>query len=135
MSGSIPPILWYLLAVIAFAVFPLAMVTTIHRQRMKALEILRSYAEKGSEAPPGVAELLTKQVTEPEQKWKSTARGSRLNIFMGHLWVACLFGGVAWWRIDAGGPPWAVYVGVGSAVFFGVSALGFLVAALVSRDK
>jgi hypothetical protein len=135
MSGSVPPILWYLLAFIAFAVFPLAMVATLHRQRMKVLEILRSYAEKGAEAPPGVAELLAKQVSEPDQKWKSTARGSRLNTFMGLFWVACLFGGVAWWRIDAGGPPWAVYVGVGSAIFFGVSALGFLLAALVSHDK
>jgi hypothetical protein len=135
MSDSVPPILWYLLAVIALAVFPLVMVATLHRQRMKVLEILRSYAEKGVEAPPGVAELLAKHVSEPEQKWKSTARGSRLNIFLGHLFVACLFGGIAWWRFDAGGPPWAVYLGVGSAIFFGVSALGFLVAALVSNDK
>jgi hypothetical protein len=130
-----PPILWYLLAVLAFGVFPLVMVAAIHRQRMKALEILRSYAEKGADAPPAIAELLTKQISEPGEKWKSTARGSRLNLFMGHLFVACLFGCVAWWRIDTGGPQWAVYVGVGSAIFFGASALGFLVAALVSRDK
>lgn len=135
MSGAVPPILWYLLCFIAFAVFPLVMVTAIHRHRMKALEILRSYAEKGAEPPPAVAELLAKQLTDSEQKWRSTARGSRLGTFVGHLFVACLFGCVAWWRVDSGGPQWAVYTAAGSAVFFGVSALGFLVAALVSPDK
>jgi hypothetical protein len=135
MTGSVPPMLWYLLAFMAFAVFPLVMVVAIHRHRMKALEILRSYAEKGIEPPPAVAELLTKQVAEPGEKWKATARGSRLNTFVGHFFVACLFGGLAWWRTDAGGPDWAVYVAAGSALFFGVTGLGFLVAALFSSDK
>jgi hypothetical protein len=135
MMGSVPPMLWYLLCFIALAVFPLVMVVAIHRHRMKALEILKSYAEKGVEPPAGLTELLTKQVSEPGEKWKATARGSRLHIFGGHLFVACVFGCLAWWRIDAGGPPWAVYAAAGSAVFFGVSALGFLIAAVVSSDK
>jgi hypothetical protein len=135
MTGSVPPMLWYLLCFIAFAVFPLVMVVAIHRHRMKGLEILRSYAEKGVEPPPGVTELLAKQASEPGEKWKTTARGSRLNSFGGFLFIACVFGCIAWWRIDVGEPQWAIYAAVGSAVFFGVSALGFLFAALVSSDK
>jgi hypothetical protein len=135
MTGSVPPMLWYLLCFIAFAVFPLVMVVAIHRHRMKVLEILRFYAEKGVEPAPGLTEMLARQVSEPGDKWKSTARGSRLNLFGGYLFIACLMGCLAWWRFDAGGPQWAIYAAVGSAVFFGVGALGFLVAALVSSDK
>ena len=127
--------LWYLLAFIALGVFPLVMVVAIHRHRMKALDLLRSYAEKGVEPPAAVTELLTKHVSEPGEKWKSTARGSRLQAFVGLVFMACVLGSIGWWRIDAGGPAWAVYAAVGSAAFFGVTALGFLVAALVSSDK
>ncbi len=135
MSGPVSPILWYLLAFLALAVFPLSMVWTIHRQKMKALEILRSYAEKGSEPPAIVAELLVKQLTAPDRKWKSTPRGSLLNTFGVHLWIACLWGGIAWWRIEAGPPRWAVYVAVAATVFFAVLAIGQLAAALKSPLK
>jgi hypothetical protein len=135
MIGEVPAILWYLLGVVAFAVFPLAMVVTIHRHRMKVLEILRYHAEKGQEPPPAVLELLTKQISEPEHKWKSTPRGARLQSFMMFAFIACIAGTVAWWRMDAGGPPVVIYVMVGAAVFWGVSALGFLVAAVASTEK
>ena len=130
MAGPVPPILWYLLCVVAFAVFPLVMVVAIHRHRMKALELLRFYAEKGVEPPPLVTDLLMKQISDSSEKWKSTTRGSLLHTFGIHLFIACWAGGIAWWRIDAGGPNWAVYAAVVSAVFFGVHAFALLVAAL-----
>lgn len=136
MSGEVPPLLWYLLAVFSLVVFPLSMLAAIHRHRMKALETLRAYAEKDTEVPPVIAELLAKQLSDaPGQNWKSTARGSRLNTFGIHVFIACIFGCIAWWRADAGGPPWAVYSMVGSAAFFGLLGLGFLAVALVSSDK
>jgi len=135
MSGSVPPILWYLLAFIAFAVFPLTMVWAIHRHKMKVLEILRSYAEKGVEPPPAVTEVLLKQSTDPAQKWKSTPRGSLLNTFGIHLWVACILGGIAWWRLEAGPPRWAIYLAVCATVFFALLAIGQLAAALKSPLK
>jgi hypothetical protein len=135
MSGSVPPILWYLLAFLALAVFPLSMVWTIHRQKMKALEILRSYAEKGGEPPAAVTDLLLKQVAPSEPKWKSTPRGALLNTFGIHLWIACLWAGIAWWRIEAGPPRWTVYAAVVATVFFAVLAVGQLAAALKSPFK
>lgn len=135
MSGSVPPILWYLLAFLAFAVFPLSMVAAIHRQRMKTLEILRPYAEKGIEPPPAVSDLLLRQVSEPDQKWKSTPRGPMLHMFMVHLSIACVMGGIAWWRFDSGPPPWALYASGTITVFFAVSALGFFAAALKTPAK
>jgi hypothetical protein len=136
MSGEVPPILWYLLAFFSLVVFPLSMLAAIHRHRMKALEILRFYAEKDTEAPPHIAELLAKQLSDtPGEQWRSTARGSRLNTFGIHVFVACILGCIAWWRIDSGGPPWTIYWMVGAATFFGLLGLGFLAAALVSSDK
>ena len=135
MSSSVAPILWYLLAVAAFAVFPLAMVVTLHRQRMKELEILRSYAEKGSEPPEAVTRLLVKQNITPSQTWKSTARGSLLSTALIHLWVACMLGGIAWWRIEAGPPRWALYISVTAGVFYALAALALLIAALTTKEK
>ena len=135
MSGSVAPILWYLLAVVSFAVFPLAMVATLHRQRMKELEILRSYAEKGSEPPEAVMKLLYKPSSDPALKWKSTVRGSLLNSALIQLSIACMLGGVAWWRLEAGPPRWAIYVTVTVATFYALTTLALLVAALTTREK
>ena len=51
--GSLPPILWYLLAVVAFAVFPLTMVFAIHRHHMKVLELPALLRREGHRAATG----------------------------------------------------------------------------------
>ncbi len=137
MNGEIPEIYWYLFWVGVLAwmiVFSLIMMTLIHRHKMKALEILRSYAEKGVDPPPAMAELLAATSSEPDRKWKSTRRGALLQSFIGMLFTASMSGGVAWWRIDEGGPQAVIYIFGAAAFFFGVSALGLLVAALFTRD-
>jgi hypothetical protein len=133
---SIAHLLWYLLAAVAFGVFPLAMVATLHRQRMKELEIIRSYAEKGGEPPEAVTRLLDKQNNDvTPRKWKSTVRGSMLNSALIHVYIACMIGGVAWWRIEAGPPRWALYVSVTAAVFYGLCALALIIGALTTRKE
>jgi len=132
MSGPVAPILWYLLAVAALGVFPLSMVWVIHRQKMKVLEILGSYAQRGVDPPAAVTELLFKQIASPDRKWRSTPRGSLLHTFGVHLCCAVWLGCIAWWRIEAGSPRWAVYAAVGSTVFFALLAVGQLAAALKS---
>ena len=132
---SIAPLLWYLLAAVAFGIFPLAMVATLHRQRIKELEIIRSYAEKGDEPPEAITRLLDKQNNDPARKWKSTVRGSMLNSALIHLYIACMLGGVAWWRIEAGPPRWALYVSVTAAVFYGLCTVALLIGALTTRKE
>lgn len=128
-------LLWYLLAAVGFGVFPMAMVATLHRQRMKELEIIRSYAEKGGEPPEAVTRLLDKQNNDVTRKWKSTVRGSMLNSALIQLYIACMLGGVAWWRIEAGPPRWALYVSVTAAVFYGLCALALTIGALTTRKE
>jgi hypothetical protein len=135
MMAPVPPILWYLLAVVAFGIFPLSMVWVLHRQKMTALEILRSYAERGIEPPQVVTDLLLKQLSSSGQPWRSTPRGSLLHTFGVHLFTACVLGGIAWWRVDAGLPRWSIYVAVGSTLFFAALATGQLAAALKSPLK
>lgn len=136
MSGELPEIYWYLfwVGVLAFmVVFAFTMMTLVHRRNMKAIELLRSYAEKGIEPPSAISELLS-ETAEPDRRWKSTRRGAMLQSFIGMLFTACIAGGVAWWRVDEGGPQIVIYIFGVAAVFWGVSALGLLVAALFTRD-
>ncbi len=137
MNGDVPEIYWYVfwvgLAIVVEA-FGFYLATIIHRRNMKVLDLLKAYAEKGIEPPAAVAELLSDQVRDPGRAWKSSARGARLERFIGFLFTACVIGGVAWWLVDAAGPLWAVYSAVSAAVFFSVGAIGFLLIAVVTPE-
>ena len=69
MSSQVPPFLWFLfwvglaIGVLSFGFF---MAIIIHRGNMKALEVLRTYAEKGIEPPPAVVEMLTRQMGDTD---------------------------------------------------------------------
>ena len=138
MNGDVPEIYWYVfwvgLAIVVEA-FGFYMATIIHRRNMKVLDLLKSYAEKGIEPPAAVAELLSEQVSDPGRAWKSSARGARLERFIGFLFTGCVIGGVAWWLVEAAGPQWAVYSAVTAAVFFSVGAIGFLLIAVVTPER
>jgi hypothetical protein len=138
MSGAVPEMYWYLfwVAVLAWIiVFAISMMTLVHRGNMKTLDLLRLYAEKGIDPPPALDELLARTSGRPEQKWKPGRRGAMLQSFVGMLFMACVAGGITWWRIDEGGPQVVIYIFGAFAVFWGVSALGLLIAALVTSDK
>jgi len=138
MNGEVPEIYWYLfwvgLAIVVEA-FGFFMATIIHRRNMRVLDLLKSYADKGIEPPPAVAELLSEQVMDQTRAWKSSPRGARLERFVGFAFTACVIGGVAWWLVNSAGPAWAVYPAVSGAVFFSVGALGFLLTAVVTPER
>src|SRR5687767_1348610 len=104
MNGAVPEIYWYVFWVgLAIVVegFGFYMAFIIHRRNMRVLDLLKSYAEKGIEPPEAVTHLLSEQVADPGRAWKASARGMRLQRFLGFLFTACVIGGVAWWLIDA----------------------------------
>lgn len=138
MNGNVPEIYWYLFWVgvaIVVEAFGFYMASIIHRKNMRVLDLLKSYADKGMEPPPSVAELLNKQAEDPGRAWRATPRGARLEQFTGFLFTGCVIGGVAWWLLQSAGPAWAVYPTVAGAVFFSVAALGNLLTALVSAER
>jgi hypothetical protein len=76
MSGELPEIYWFLfwVGVLAFVVvFGLSMMAVIFRRNMKALALLKLYAEKGIEPPPTLAELLAKPAPAPADGRRSGA--------------------------------------------------------------
>jgi hypothetical protein len=138
MSNEVPPMFWFLfwvglsVGVLSFGFF---MAIIIHRGNMKALEILRSYAEKGIEPPPAIVEMLTKHISSNEGEQAGREIGQKAGNFTGLLAAACAGGGVAWWRMNAGGPQWVVYLFAATALFFGVRAVAYLIAILKKSEK
>jgi hypothetical protein len=142
MDGSIPPILWYLLLLAFFVWMAVGLSTQSvrdHRARMRELDILKIYAEKGMDPPDAVAERLIRPGPKPSApphhtQWAGPTAGAVADPFAKFGWelfMAGIFGGLAWWRIDAGGPQWAIYVLVIAAIIFAAGAVGALLAGLV----
>lgn len=126
---NVPPIYWFVFWValsIGVLAFGFYMAIIIHRGNMKALEILRSYAEKGMEPPPLVLETLSRHLGASDSAPAGRQAGARAGNFTGLLVAACISGGIAWWRLNQGGPQWVVYVFAMIALFWAVRAIFYL---------
>jgi hypothetical protein len=140
MNGTLPVIYWYVFgaAAIGLTIGIFAYLGTLeHLRRMRALDILKMYAEKGAEPPQAITERLAEQILEPEKTPSANRqrRGALIQGFTGFLFSACALGGLAWWLRDAGAPKLAIIATYSMTVFFSVGAVGMLLAALFSRDK
>lgn len=138
MSNQVPPMFWFVFwaalsaGVLSFGFF---MAIIIHRGNMKALEILKAYAEKGIEPPPAILEMLTRHLGDTEASKAGREMGQKAGNFTGLVAAACAGGGIAWWRLNEGGPQWVVYLFAASALFFGVRAVAFLLAAFTKSER
>ena len=138
MNGKLPEIFWYLFW-IGFVILAFRMAYLGGRSgflvKMKAIEILRMYAEKGTEPPPGLVEQLTDRPFQKNPSSKPDARGSFFGGFVGFLFTACVLWGLRAWLISAAAPAWASIAATAGLAFFGIAALGFLLAALFTRSQ
>ena len=137
MNGHLPDIYWYVFFAVAISmtIGIIAFLGTLeHRRRMRALDILRMYAEQGVEPPPAVTDRLAEQILDPEKSpaLSQKRRGALMQGFMGLLYSGCATAGITWWLMDAGGPKWAIIFMACGTVFFGISAAGMLLGALVT---
>jgi hypothetical protein len=136
MSGQVPEMLWYLFWValaLAMVAWVWAMTILTYRGRMRALEILRIYAEKGEEPPPSVAEPLLRQLSEAGQARRASARAQRLSQLVSSLFIAGAAGAIAWWRLSATGrADLAFYLAVAIAVTCAAGSVGQLAAVILS---
>lgn len=142
MSEHVPEVLWFGFAVFAFV----GMMGGLtwggylqHRQRMKALEILRLYAEKNVEPPAAILEPLAREIFETPEARAATAAARKASRhmarFFGEILAAAAAAGIAWWRMQAGGPDWLVYAAGIFAIIFVAGAIARLIATFVSREK
>jgi hypothetical protein len=138
MHDKLPQIFWYLFW-IGFVILAFRMAYLGGKGgydvKMKALEILRMYAEKGAEPPPGLVEQLTDRAFQKSPAAKPEAPGSLFGGFIGFLFTACLCWGLRTWFAGLDLPAWAGIAATGGMAFFGIGAAGFLLAALITRNK
>ena len=136
MDGKLPEIFWYLFW-IGFVILAFRMAylggKSGYDTRMKALEILRMYAEKGTEPPPAMMEELTKQAFEHSSPKKPDSQGGLLMTFVSFLFMACVSWGVRTWLQGHADSTWATVAATSAWAFFGFGAFGFLLAALFKR--
>jgi len=141
MGEQLPAVYWYLfwaalaIGLMAFGFFDVAM---RHRRNIKALEVLRTYAEKGGEPPPAIAEQLTKQILDSKGAANASPQRRRdelLGLFIGFVFMASVAAGLHAWLVDTDGARWAVHASSAARAFFGFGAFGFLLATLVTRKS
>lgn len=137
MDGKLPEIFWYLFW-IGFVILAFRMAylggKSGYDTRMKALDILRTYADKGTEPPPAMMSELTKQAFEHSSAPKADSQASLLMTFVSFLFMACVSWGVrTWLQGHAEASSWAPVAASAALAFFGFGAFGFLLAALFKR--
>ncbi len=139
MSGHVPDMLWYLFWValaLAMTAWVWTMTILTYRGRMRALEILKTYAERGAEPPPAIAEPLLRQLSERSQAARPSPRMRHLTQLCSSLFMAGAAAAIAWWRLEAiGRMDWTVYLPVAVAVTCAAGAVGSLAAAMLSPKE
>jgi hypothetical protein len=137
MDDKLPEIFWYIFW-IGFVVLAFRMAylggKSGHDQHMRALDILKLYAEKGAEPPPAMMDQLAAKVFQTPGS-KRDATGGLLPAFTSFLFMACLAWAIRAWLDGRGEPLWATIAATASMAFFGIGAFGFLLAALITRKK
>jgi hypothetical protein len=145
MGDHLPAIYWYVFwsavatGLVAYGIFDVAMK---HRRNIKALDILKTYAEKGGEPPPAIADQLTRQIlgskgseASANDRSSQKRRDELLRLFIAFVFMACVASGLHAWLIDSGGARWAVHASFAARAFFGFGAFGLLLATLVTRKS
>jgi hypothetical protein len=120
------------------AVIAISVTWLQNRPKMKAIEVLKAYAERGEEPPAGVAEAVAKinwPFPAPPAPHVAT-RGEHLQHVAGSLGLALGALAVIWWQAPTqhDHPGWLLITAVFVAIFFTASAAARIVAALTTRD-
>jgi len=124
----------------AGAVITISILWLVFRGRMKALEVLRAYAERGEEPPASVIEALASVSgrTHPAAAVPAQppTRGGHLAHAATNAVLAAGLAGLAWWRISAFGDTSAgVGIALLAAVFFTAGLAARLVRAYYATDR
>lgn len=140
MNNHLPDLYWYVFFAIAISltIGVIAYLGTLeHRRRMRALDVLKLYAEQGVEPPAAVTDRLAEQILEPEKSpsLSQKRRGALMQGFMGLLYAGCANAGITWWLMDAEGPKWAIILMTCGTAFFAIGATGMLLGALVTYAR
>jgi len=145
MTENLPALYWYafwLVGLLGFLAYQFLAVALKHRRNMKALEVLKQYAEHGQEPPSVIAEQLAGQILNSgdatvKKRGASPAerRDELVKLFIGFLFSACLAWALNLWLVDADAARWAIYASEAARAFFGFGSFGLLLAAVLTRGS
>jgi membrane-associated phospholipid phosphatase len=118
-------------------IIPVSLFWFDHRARIRSLDVLRVYAERGEEPPPSVVEALT-----PGPSWARKAetrpptRAHHLSHAAGSTVLAAGLAGFTWWRFSMSGEADRLVVaGILFGLFFAAGAAGRLVGAYYAPNQ
>jgi hypothetical protein len=137
-NGGIFPLLILGMVFCTGIIITVGVVWLQNRTKMRAIELLKIYAEKGQEPPASVLEAVHKVnwppgVASPPPPRPPT-RGDHLSHVAGSVVLSAGAAGIAWWRYQTGEPGALMVLAIIAAVFFAGAAAARLVAALTTRD-
>jgi hypothetical protein len=127
-------------AVVLFLIFvpglilALAGIWASYRTRLKGIDALKAYAERGQEPPAALLEAL-RPVVPPSPIPRRQTRGELLSQFAFAIVMSLGAAGLAWWcgPEHHGSPGLALGAVIAAIVFAGIAA-SMLVGALTTRD-
>jgi hypothetical protein len=136
-NSGLFPIIILALVLGAGIIISLGAIWMQNRPKMRMIDVLRAYAEKGEDPPVSVVDTLAKLSWPfpPPPPPRRQTRGDHLAHFAGSIVIALGASGVAWWRMNYGDPSSPLpIVAVMVAIFFYASAAARLVGAVTSGD-
>jgi hypothetical protein len=124
----------------AGAIIPISITWIQSRAKMKAIEVLKAYAEKGQEPPAGILEAMGRVSSPfppggPPPPSRPT-RSDHWAHMAGSIGLALGAGAVILWRwpVEHDHPGWMLITAVFVAIFFAASAAARLAWALTTDD-
>jgi len=106
-----------------------------HKTRLRALDVLKSYADRGEEPPASVLDTVNQFAKTPgPPPPRVPTRAEHLSHFAASVVLAIGAGCVIWWRAQLPDPGPLMIVGIIVAIFFAGSPAARLVAAVTTRD-
>ena len=137
------PIAVLMIVFTAGTIIPIGITWLQSRTKMRAIEVLKTYAEKGQEPPASVLDAVNRmnspfpQGAQPAPKpMREQSRGEHLMHVAGSVGLALGAGAVIWWRapLEHEHPGWLLITAVFVAIFFTAAAAARLVGAITADD-
>jgi hypothetical protein len=122
----------------AGTIIPIGITWLQQRTKTRAIEVLKSYAERGQDPPATVLEAVSRinspfpPGAPPPKPMREQSRGEHLSHVAGSVGLAGGAGIVIWWLGRAQDPrlEWLFIAAILAAIFFTASGMARLVAAL-----
>jgi hypothetical protein len=143
MESVFLPIAILTIVFTAGTIIPIGITWLQQRTKVRAIEVLKIYAEKGQEPPASVLETVNRinwpfppNAAPPPKPMSQQSRAEHLSHLAGSWGLAIGSGLVIWWLARDPQPrlEWLLITAIFAAVFFTAAGAARLVAALAAGD-